>query len=364
MHSLQALQDVAAHLQIQSSEFFVKHLMQKSVKLPVDVIIQLQKLPQKIQDDYLKEILKNIIRRIYYEGLLTKGNIPEVSEDYFNLEKIASKKFEIDWEFYEKLHKNNTGKGSFYQHFRVLSQETDGSLTVEHEGVKIHIQREHHLRLADHSAAVGDLVAVRMPSHQFKKGFYTAIGDALVNFNFSISPLIVYFNFSPEGAVATMKGLTTRLNKLKLPFTFMTLYNPASYEHYDAGMLRFAPEDYELVRPVLQTIYAKSQLHFQPQIPIFTKMLAPGLALAESPKQQFRSFEDFGMNRCQIVANALLEAHKTGDESPESRMKYILKHFERSGIDIEHPYLNPNSEDIYTPLDYTKGVTTNLSVAK
>lgn len=347
MYSLQKIQDINAYLQIIPSEFLISHLGYKSVKLPEDVIAQVQKLPQAIQTDYFTGLLTSVIRLIYYEGSLTDKTPLEVNDDYFNLEKFASKVLEIDWNLYEKVHKNNMGSGSFYQHFRVLRQEADGSLAAEHQGVTVHIQREDHLQLSDQSAVVDNLVAVRMPPHQLKRGFYTAIGDALVNFNFSVSPVVVYFNFSPEGAIAVMKGLTTRLNESKLPFTFMTLFNSSCYGRYDAGMLQFAPEDYELVQPVLQIVYEENQSHFQNQVPIFTKMLAPGLALAESPKQRFRPIEDFGMNRCQIVANALLEAHKNGDESPEARMKYILKHFDCMGIDLERPYLNPNSEDIY-----------------
>ena len=57
------------------------------------------------------------------------------------------------------------------------------------------------------------------------------------------------------------------------------------------------------------------------------------------------------MNRCQIVANGLLEARATGDESPESRMVFIHKHFSLLEIDWQRAYLNANSEDIYRALD-------------
>lgn len=53
------------------------------------------------------------------------------------------------------------------------------------------------------------------------------------------------------------------------------------------------------------------------------------------------------MNRCQIVANALLEAWQQGEESPEARMISILQHFSLLGIELQRPYLNANSEDIY-----------------
>jgi hypothetical protein len=80
-------------------------------------------------------------------------------------------------------------------------------------------------------------------------------------------------------------------------------------------------------------------------------LIAPGLAIAEEPDCQLVGLESFGMNRCQIVANALLEAWQQGDESPEARMTLIFQHFSRVGIELQRPYLNANSEDIYTPLD-------------
>ena len=102
---------------------------------------------------------------------------------------------------------------------------------------------------------------------------------------------------------------------------------------------------------MLQTVYAENQLHFRTEVPLFTKLLAPGLALAEEPDSKFAAVESFGMNRCQIVANGLLEARQKGDESTEYRMACIHQHFSVLGIDWQRSYLNANSEDIYTPLD-------------
>ena len=161
----------------------------------------------------------------------------------------------------------------------------------------------------------------------------------------------IYFNLSPEGAVAVMKNLTRQLNEIKIPFTFKVLYNPFDYGRYDSGVLYFERSNYEAVRQVLTSVYAENKLHFQIDIPLFTKLLAPGLALAEEPNQKFATVESFGMNRCQIVANGLLEARQKGDESPENRMAFIRQHFSLLGIDLKHPYLNANSKDLYTELD-------------
>jgi hypothetical protein len=49
-----------------------------------------------------------------------------------------------------------------------------------------------------------------------------------------------------------------------------------------------------------------------------------------------------GENRCEIVADALLEAHQNSDESQHARMHYIIQYFERFGLDVERSYLNPN----------------------
>jgi hypothetical protein len=56
------------------------------------------------------------------------------------------------------------------------------------------------------------------------------------------------------------------------------------------------------------------------------------------------------MNRCQIIANSLLETWRKGDNSPDTRMKAIHQNFLLLNIDLQSCYLNPHSEDIYTSL--------------
>ena len=116
----------------------------------------------------------------------------------------------------------------------------------------------------------------------------------------------------------------------------------------------FDKKDYEVVREVLQIVYRENEQHFKVEIPLFTKQLAVGLGLAEEPDQKFDVQESFGMNRCQIVANGLLGAWYQGDSSNKERMKAILQQFSLLGIDLQHPYLNAGSEDIYLLLDINK----------
>jgi hypothetical protein len=162
----------------------------------------------------------------------------------------------------------------------------------------------------------------------------------------------LYFNLSPSGAVALMSSLTTQLNAVAVPFHFKVLYNPSDYGRYDSGVLYFDKRDYSTIHSILQNLYLEHQNYFGSEVPLFTKLLAPGLGLAEEPSLKFAAQESFGMNRCQIVANGLLAAQQQGDDSPVNRIAKILEHFHEVGIDLQCPYLNPNSEDTYAPLEY------------
>ncbi|MFM7373388.1 MAG: T3SS effector HopA1 family protein [Sphaerospermopsis kisseleviana] len=51
-----------------------------------------------------------------------------------------------------------------------------------------------------------------------------------------------------------------------------------------------------------------------------------------------------------MIANGLIAAWQQGDHSPEGRMTSIIQQFSAMKIDLQSPYLNPRSQDIYTPL--------------
>jgi len=347
---LDSLQDIVNNVQIQSN-FCISHSAYKPLELPTEVVARFQRIPLELQNKYLSLQLQSFLYGIYYNGSMQAALAPDTSSAdpalHQNLENNTF--LGVDLEFYDRLHKSNTGEGYFDPGWQVLRQEADGSLAVTKGGLTLHIEREQHLQPAEQSAAVGNSVAIRMPRNLVQNGFYMAVSNAGPDTH--PQTVRVYFNLSPEGAVAVMEKLTQQLNEIKIPFTFKVLYNPSDYGRYDSGVLYFEKSNYPTVRQVLTSVYAENQLHFRTEVPLFTKLLAPGLALAEEPDCKFAAVESFGMNRCQIVANGLLEARQNGDESPESRMASINQHFSLLGIDWHRSYLNANSEDIYTPLD-------------
>lgn len=351
---LDVISDIASKVQIESN-FCISHPDYHPWELSNKVVTSLQHLPMDIQNKYLNLHLRTFLYGIYYNGnlketLAISSNLDSL-ESQENLENNTIRGLNQD--FYEGLQKSNCGKGYFDLGWRVLWQESDGLLVVEKDDLKLHIERDRDLPLTQKSATVGEIVAIKMPPNLLEQGFYVAVGEAgLVNIceDEPTQCVNIYFNFSSETALAVMKTLTQQLNEISIPFTFKVLYDPDQYYRYDCGVLQFQRRDYQLVRQVLQTVYADNKSHFRTQLPLFTKYLAPGLSLAEEPNWKFASQEDFGMNHCRIIANALLGAWYKGDNSKQGRMTYIDKHFSQLGTQWQCPYLNADSEDIYTPL--------------
>jgi HopA1 effector protein family len=230
----------------------------------------------------------------------------------------------------------------------VLREAEDGGLWVQGGGLRLYVERDRYLRETEQQAQVGDVVAIRMPKNRMQNGFYMAVsnlgfsrpqpGDALVR---------IYFNVTTEGSVAVMRSLTRELNEVSIPFNFKVLYNPKDYNRFDSGVLYFDGQHYNVVAKVLTGLYAECRSHFVPKIPLFTKQIAPGLGVAEEPDQKFADRESFGMNRCQIVANGLLESFHQNRNSLSERMELISNSFITAGIDLQNPHINSGFTGTY-----------------
>lgn len=344
------LEDIVQKVEIKPN-FCIQHPNYKPFELPDDVVSRFQNLPKEIQNKYIGLILRSFLYRVYYNSSMKPTSESELDEHRLQLDLENNTFLGIYMEFYEKLHKSNQGEGYFDADWQILKEENNRTLVVTKGGLKLHIEREKHLQTSQKNAAIGDLVEIKMPKNLVQNGFYMAVSNSgLQSYGSSennLTTVRIYFNLTPEGTIEVMKNLTQQLNKKTIPFSFKVLYNPDEYKRYDSGVLYFDREYYESVLPVLKNVYSQTKLEFKPEIPLFTKQLAPGLGLAEEPDQKFSIQESFGMNRCQIIANGLLKAWHQGDRSPENRMNAILEQFNLLGIDVQHPYLNANSEDIY-----------------
>lgn len=347
------LQDIAAHVQIRDN-FRIEHPDYQPFELPSEIVDRFSQLPSEQRFKYLILHCRSFLYGIYYNASMRST----LSLDSVGEQPVAQQNFEnntvlgVDPDFFEQLHQSNQGNGFFDDGWTVLRHESDGTVVVQ-RGLILHLDPNRHLALGT-STEVGNTIAVRMPKNVVQNGFYMAVGNAGIDRRFEATvdstTVRVYFNYSAEGAIEVMHKLTEQLNTIEVPFSFKTLYNPSDYSRYDSGVLYFNQSDYPAVWQVLKTLYSETQSYFQPEIPLFTKQLAPGLGLAEEPKQKFASQESFGMNRCQIVAEGLVTAQQCGNSSQEANLDAILQAFNTHRISCEKPHLNPDSEDIYFPL--------------
>ncbi|NJR15981.1 MAG: hypothetical protein HC785_09840 [Calothrix sp. CSU_2_0] len=353
---LDVLEDIVNNIEIHS-DFSIRHRNYKPSELAPETIDRFQKLPDAMQEKYLSLQLQNFLYGIYYNGAMRSKMAIEETQNNLPLDLENSTALGVDLAFYDQLHDRNFGNGYFQPGWLILKEESDGSLAVRRNGLRLHICREKHLQVSEREASIGDIVAVKMPKNMVQNGFYLAVGNAGLYRSIENAledraiTVRIYFNLTPSGAVAVMGGLTNYLNEVNIPFQLKFLYNPKDYKRHDSGVLYIDKQNYQLVNKFLNLIYLEQQADFKSEIPLFTKQLAPGLGLAEEPDQKFRDRESFGMNRCQIIANALLEAWHRGENTPAARIQAIFDHFSDVGISLERVYLNANSEDIYTCLN-------------
>lgn len=350
------LKDIVNKVQI-NSYFSIGHPDYKPLEIPNQLVGRFQKMPLNLQSKYLNKQLQSFVYDIYYNGSLRTSLTLDVNSANFSLHQNLENNtwLEVNTEFVLRLHESNVGQGYFNPGWHILRQENDGTLAVKKDALTLHVERDRHLQPAEHSATIGEEVSIRLPRNLLQNGFYVAmsnLGGVIPGNSADDSTTVgIYFNFSSEGAVALMNEITQQLNEITIPFSFKVLYNPSDYGRYDSGILYFNRKNYQAVWQLIKKLYTKNILYFGIKIPLFTKLLAPGLGLAEEPDCKFFPQENFGMNRSQIIALGLLEAWQKGNVSPQDRMASILKHFAMFGVSLQRPYLNKNSEDIYSPLD-------------
>lgn len=336
------LLDLISHIQIQS-ELPMSHPHYRPSEVSPEMTARVQALPPDLQQDYLSLHLRNYLYDIYYSGELQ----PLAVEAAAPAPVLKNNTIRgIDATFYAQIHQANQGTGYFDPDWHVGHHRADGTLAVQKDGLTVQIHPERHLRPGDRTAQPAEVVAIWLPRNRLETGYYIAVGNAGMVMD-DQTVLELCMNLTAEGAIAAMQALTTHLNAHSIPFSFKVLLNPADYQRYDAGVLHLERAHYPVVRPLLEQVYETVRSHLRPETPLFTKALAPGLGLAEEPEHES---QDFGLHRCQLVAEALLQVHNGGDRTPEARLAAIHQRFLAEGLDLHQPYLNPKATDLYTPL--------------
>ncbi|MFA7241336.1 MAG: T3SS effector HopA1 family protein [Sulfuricellaceae bacterium] len=201
---------------------------------------------------------------------------------------------------------------------------------------------------------VGDQVNLRVcpGSGDLQQGFYFSFGNALSDQFDEYALLRFYFNIKAEGAAELLRAISSRFNHYAIPYRYKTLTDAAAYTRADAAVLYLAKRYYRIAASLVSALTEPLDAYFRPEAPLFCKTLRPGVGLAEEPG----TGESFGMHRCRLVAEGIVDAWLAGAQSIEARMDAVQKRFSASGITLDSPYLNAKSVDLFALSDFTGGI--------
>ncbi len=248
-------------------------------------------------------------------------------------------------EFIAALSDANRGQGTWEPGWEARSSE-DGVRVVEKGGLRLVVRPED----CRAPAGAGDSqVEVLLPKELLgvSPGFYMAVGDAPL-IDSAADLLRIYWNATPEGAICLIGEATSAFNRAGIPFRIKSLNNPNAFNRCDSVVLYLGKSDFDGGETALRRIHRSAASSLKPGIPAMTRLLAPGVGLAEGP----RDGGSFGMSRCTMIADGLIQAHGEGLKDPGRILEAVDRAFQRQGINLEEPFLNAGSRDTYpSPLE-------------
>ncbi|HVR99692.1 MAG TPA: T3SS effector HopA1 family protein [Thermoanaerobaculia bacterium] len=178
-------------------------------------------------------------------------------------------------------------------------------------------------------------VRVHRESRGAHAGFYHSFGEHLPDQQADDGLLRFYWNVARDGAVPLIREVTSRFNRFQVPFRLKCLAAGYSYERLDPAVLYVGKRYVWITLELVREVYPRVADRMRERTPLFTRRLAPGLALAEDPG----TGGSFGTDRCLAVAEGLKAAFAAGGGTPGGRLAALLARFAAREISLDAPYL-------------------------
>ena len=192
--------------------------------------------------------------------------------------------------------------------------------------------------------ATGTVVSVFVPNESAaaQTGFFFVYGETLSDVWDEHNLLRFYFHVTPEVAPELLAYLTGALNRRLAPFKMKTLSEPGLYPRTDAMVLYLAKRYYDVAVRIVREMPYEIGRRLGSSTPLFTLPVQPGVGCAEDPN----TGESFGMNRCRLTAEGIVDAWRKGKNATDDRLKAIAGRFSQEGFDLDRPHLNPGSAEL------------------
>ncbi len=195
-------------------------------------------------------------------------------------------------------------------------------------------------QLAPREARVGAPVSVRMPCarENVSPGYFHLVGRS-GPVRRAEAHYELFLNLCPAAAAPWVSALLRGPRLERLRFEAKVANSPGAYCRVDTAHLYVEPASY----PGLLA-FARSWRHAHPGwwrkgTPLFTRELAPGLAVGEAPRG--RGAESFGQERCRLAAEEVAAALEVGDRAASSWCVRVEARFSRERLPLEGTVRSP-----------------------
>lgn len=288
---------------------------------------------QAIPEGSLPSYLVFGVEQCLYQGFYCAGGVPTWSES-------EAGRPGGDPEFVEALARANPGTGGHEDGWTVHVADSD-TVLAHRKGLSAILHRGEF----EGPSAPGSALRVKLPSglRTLSPGFYLALGDQPLS-DHDRNLVRLYWNVSPNGAVALLRRIASALNGERVPFRLKVVNDPRMFGRCDSMVLYLSRQDYPDTARFLESIHGDTEEDLRQAVPALTKMLARGVGLAEDPFDG----ESFGVSRCRLIAEGLQRAHEAARRDTEARFATVIDRFLEAGVSPDAPFLNPGSADRYT----------------
>lgn len=302
------------------------------------------KVTAKLSHEQARSYLTYSIQNRLYKDFYCSGVVRSGPDD-----QAGSPAGQID--FVESLSDANQGVGSWEDGW-VAVKVLPENVTVQRNGLSILLGRA-RIRWPEGSACKeGEIVHVLFPKEYrgISPGFYMALGNE--SLSEVASTVRLYFNLTAGLATQFCRQLTELLNNSSAAFKLKIINDDTRFDRCDSGVLYINKDAFRQVISILRRLDPGLLASLGGRTPALTKVLAQGIGLAESPSSNTApmEIESFGMNRCRLIAEGIVEAYEARYLDLERRLRSVIARFERENVCMDMPYLNAVSQDDYVPI--------------
>ncbi len=181
----------------------------------------------------------------------------------------------------------------------------------------------------------------RRDNDSLQPRFYYAFSESLADQYDELVLERFYLAVRPEAAARWMERVTAGLNDHRIPFGLKMLRYREDYPRADSAVLYLPRRHAGFVATQLAAL-SRDIRGLEGQAPLFTRPIAPGLAMADDPP----GGESFGAHRMRRLAAALLAAQRSGAADADSAERAVALGLADRGVDPSRPWLNPGNDDV------------------